>query len=180
MLKPKILLLVLMLTVVSAAQNSDSSLNDAGNFDIRKVRSAIIEQNDTSVAEQSYVNGQKSENYILVLLRICLYLLLVIGLIFGVAWLLKKGGITSGGKLGGNVSMDILEILPLGQNRSIVLVRVMDAVYLLSQTQTNISMIDKIENEKAIELISSSKEGGSVMQFKDAFNNFIEKIKKPV
>ena len=75
--------------------------------------------------------------------------------------------------------MDILEALPLGQNRNVLLVRVTDKVYLLAQTQNQITVLDTITGEKALELISSSKGVVSIMQFKDVFNNFMGKMKKP-
>jgi hypothetical protein len=57
----------------------------------------------------------------------------------------------------------------------------MDTVYLLGQTPTSIVLLEKIEGQKAIDLIASSKGGGgSVMQFKDVFNNFMGKNKKQV
>jgi flagellar biogenesis protein FliO len=74
--------------------------------------------------------------------------------------------------------MDILETLPLGQNRSLVMVRVMDSILLLSQTPQTIVLLEKIEGAKAIELISLTKGGTSIVQFKDFFNTFIGKMKK--
>lgn len=74
--------------------------------------------------------------------------------------------------------MDVLEILPFGQNRTITMVRVMDAVYLLGQTPQSIVLLEKIEGQKAIDLIASSKGGSSIVQFKDAFNSFLSKMKK--
>ena len=180
MFKFRFSLLAIMLFVTMAPLKADDQQKNSGSFDIKKVRSAIMEQSDTALSGNSYLNSEKSENYAFVILRISLYLLLVIGLIFVVAWFFKRCGLSGGAKIGSSGAMDILEILPLGQNRNVLLVRVMDTVYLLGQTQSNIVLIEKIENKKAIELITSSKEGGSVMQFKDAFNNFIEKIKKPV
>ena len=74
--------------------------------------------------------------------------------------------------------MDVLEALPLGQNRNIVLVRVVDKVYLIGQTQTSITVLETIEGQKALELISSTKGVVSMAQFKDVFNNFMGKFKK--
>jgi flagellar biogenesis protein FliO len=76
--------------------------------------------------------------------------------------------------------MDILEALPLGQNRNVMLVRVADRVYLLAQTANQISVLDTLTGEKALELISSSKGIVSISQFKDVFNTFMGKMKKPV
>jgi flagellar biogenesis protein FliO len=74
--------------------------------------------------------------------------------------------------------MDLLEVLPLAQNRNISMVRIQDSVYILGVQQSSMILIEKIEGQKAIELISSSKGGSSVMQFKDALNTFVGKFKK--
>jgi flagellar biosynthetic protein FliO len=99
--------------------------------------------------------------------------------IFAIAWFVRKTGFGNSSKIGGGGSMDILEVLQFGQNRNAILVRVMDTVYLLGQTPTSIVLLEKIEGQKAIDLIASSKGGGAVMQFKDVFNNFMGKMKKP-
>ena len=171
--------LISLVIVFSALAEAQQAQAGTGEFDIGKVRAAVLSQQDTSLGEYSPLE-KKSENYAFVMLRITLYLGLVIAIIFGVAWIVRKTGITGSSRIGGGGAMDVLEILPFGQNRNAVLVRVMDAVYLLGQTPNSIVLLEKIEGQKAIDLIASSKGGGSVMQFKDAFNSFIGKIKKPV
>ena len=42
--------------------------------------------------------------------------------------------------------MDVLEVLPFGQNRNAILIRVMDSVYLLGQTPNSIVLLEKIED----------------------------------
>jgi flagellar biogenesis protein FliO len=76
--------------------------------------------------------------------------------------------------------MDIIETLPIGQNRMLLMVRILDEIYLISQTASSITMLDKIGGQKAMDIISSSKGGGTIMHFKDAFNSFMGKMKKPV
>jgi flagellar biosynthetic protein FliO len=124
---------------------------------------------------------KEAENYTWVIARITLYLAIVIAIILAVAWIVRKMGIGNSSRIGGGGSMDILESLQFGQNRNAILVRVMDTVYLLGQTPTSIVLLEKIEGQKAIDLIASSKGGGgSVMQFKDVFNNFMGKTKKQI
>jgi len=101
----------------------------------------------------------------------------LIAAILALAWLTRKGGIAGGSKLGGG-SMDTLEVLPLGQNKSVLLVRVVDAVYVLAQTAGAITVLEKIEGQRALEIISSSKGLVSMTKFKDAFNQFVGKLKK--
>jgi flagellar biogenesis protein FliO len=81
-------------------------------------------------------------------------------------------------KVGGGNNMDTIEAIYFGQNRGAVLIRVADAVYLLGHTSENVVLLDKIEGEKAVELIASSRGGSTVMSFKDAFNNFMGKMKR--
>jgi flagellar biosynthetic protein FliO len=112
-----------------------------------------------------------------VILRIAGFLVLIIGLIFGVLWFIRKTGILSPAR-GAGGAMDVLEVLPLGQNRSIALVRVMDKVLVVTQTQQQISLLDKIEGDKALELVASTKGGTTILKFKDVFNSFFDKMKK--
>ena len=118
------------------------------------------------------------ENYALVMLRVIGYLAIVMMVIFAVAWGIRKIGFVGTSKVGGGGSMDIIEVLPFGQNRNAVLIRVADTVYLLGQTPESMVLLEKIEGQKAIDLIASTKSGTSVMNFKEAFNSFIGKMKK--
>jgi len=158
--------------------------NNIGTFDIEKVRRAMSGGAD-SIAYDSSAKAasavslpvRKSDGMGWVAARICLYLAVVIAAIFLVIWVIKRMGLAGGSKIGGG-SMDVLEALPIGQNRAILLVRVRDIVYVLAQTQHQIALLDKVEGQRALDLISSSK-GGSITQFKDVFNTFMGKIKKP-
>jgi flagellar biosynthetic protein FliO len=177
-IKAKYLLVVSLVLLGLTFINAQTKESQIGNFDIKKVQEAITDQRDTGTQSTVAVQKKRDENYSMVLIRILLYLGLVIAIIFVVAWIVKKSGIGRSSRIGSGTSMDIIEILTTGQNRNIMLVRVMDTVYLLGQTPTTIELIEKIEGQKAIELISSSKSGGTVMQFKDALNNFMGKMKK--
>lgn len=153
-----------------------------GNFDIKKVQQAVIEDMGDSVNIETdnagTVNNRRfGNNYMFIILRIIGYLVLLAVMIILVVWLLKRFGLTGTSRTGGG-TMDLLESLPVGQNRSIILVRVMNSVLVLSQTAQSITLLEKIEGDKAVELIASTKGGTSIVQFKDVFNNFIGKIKK--
>jgi len=159
-----------------------------GDFDIKKVARLAAEPNGPAAVDTSKVAGAiassepvtKIEKINLgwLILRLCFYFALIIGAIIFVTWGIKRLGLAGRSKIRGG-SMDILEALPLGQNKSVLLVRVTDRVYLLAQTQNQIAVLETITGEKAIELISSSKGVVSIMQFKDVFNNFMGKMKKP-
>jgi len=130
-----------------------------------------------SVAMAAQAAAPKPENLMVVVLRIAGYLALILGTIVVVGWLLKKGGIAGGSRLGGG-SMDVLEALSLGPNRSIVLVRVTDSVLLIAQTPTSISVLEKFDGQKAAELVASSKGIVSMTKFKDALSMFLGKQRK--
>ena len=161
----------------SIAQESET-----GDFDIKKVQQAVIEdpgdsiniKNDNGGADNF---GRQGNNSMFIILRIIGYLVLLTVIIIFVVWLLKRFGLTGTSGIGSG-TMDLLESLPVGQNRSIILVRVMDSILVLSQTAQSITLLEKIEGDKAVELIASTKGGTSIVQFKDVFNSFIGKIKK--
>jgi flagellar biosynthetic protein FliO len=111
-------------------------------------------------------------------LKVTLYLFIVVVAIIGVAWLFKKGGIAGSSKVGGGGAMEIVEALGTGRERTVLLVRVVDTIYLLGQTANSISVIDKFEGQKALEVISQTRGGVSIAKFKDVFNQFMEKFKK--
>ena len=161
-----------------------------GNFDIEKVRRAVIDPTGPAAidtdrasaasasAPQTSATKTEKVNLGWLIVRLCFYFALIIGAILFVTWGIKRLGLAGRSKIRGG-SMDVLEALPLGQNRNVLLVRVTDKVYLLAQTQNQITVLDTITGEKALELISSSKGVVSIMQFKDVFNNFMGKMKKP-
>jgi flagellar biogenesis protein FliO len=156
-----------------------------GNFSIEKVRDlstdpgALTTGNDSASAMKKAVN-KTATSYTVVMLRIIGSLVLIISLIYLVTWLMRKTGLAGSSKRvgGGGGSMDIIEVLPLGQNRNAVLFRVMDTVYLCGQTQTNIALIDKIEGQRAVDILTSSKGTSTVVHFKEAVNHFISRMKK--
>jgi flagellar biosynthetic protein FliO len=156
-----------------------------GNFSIEKVRdlsanpASLTAVND-SVSPVKKAAEKGAADYTIIMLRIIGSLVLIIALIYLVTWLMRKFGLagTSTRVGGGGGSMDVLEVLPLGQNRNAVLFRVMDTVYLCGQTQTNIALIDKIEGPRAAEILTSSKGTSTVVHFKEAVNHFISRMKK--
>jgi flagellar biosynthetic protein FliO len=170
---------ILFCVVSFAVAQQDTS----GLPDINKINQYVASPGGQSLSAVSPAAPQKSgnvkgENFWFIALRITGYLALVIVLIYGASWGIKKLGLAAGGSKVSNGSMDLLEVLPLGQNRSLMLVRVMDAVFLLSQTPSQIALVEKIEGPRALELISTTKGGVNMMQFKDLFDTFVGKFKK--
>jgi flagellar biosynthetic protein FliO len=169
---------------IAAVYAQDDGSGGIGNFDIDKVyEDATGGSDDDSALTQGGVGSasgypRRRENYALVLLRIIGYLVVVTAVILAAAWGARKLGVAGVSKVGGGNNMDTIEAIYFGQNRGAVLIRVADTVYLLGHTPENVVLLEKIEGEKAVELIASSRGGAAVMSFKDAFNNFMGKMKR--
>jgi flagellar biogenesis protein FliO len=133
---------------------------------------------DTAAVHARGLIRKQTGNLTWTVLKVMLYLLIVVVAIVGVAWLFKKGGIAGSSKVGGGGAMEIVEALGTGRERAVLLVRVVDTIYVLGQTQNSISVIDKFEGQKALEVISQTRGGVSIAKFKDVFNQFMEKFKK--
>lgn len=162
---------------LSAASRICAAEDGIGDFDIEKVRTAV-QWNDTGMREARAPAAQR-ESATAIAFRVTIYLGVVIVLIIGVAWFIRKTGLKHLRTVGGG-AMDVVEMLPVGQNRMLLMVRVMDEIYLLSQTSAAITLIDKIGGQKALDIIASSRGGGgTILNFRDAFNNFMGKMKKP-
>jgi len=176
----------MLLILISAAYAQDGGSGGIGTFDIDKVyenATGGADEDDDSSLSQGGLGSRagyprQKENYALVLLRIIGYLVVVTVIILAAAWGARRIGVAGVSKVGGGNNMDTIEAIYFGQNRGAVLIRVADTVYLLGHTPENVVLLEKIEGEKAVELIASSKGGSTVMSFKDAFNNFMGKMKR--
>lgn len=164
----------ILLTVPPSITAQDPPPNTYGSFDINKVRQAM---GDTGLgAVPSAV--QKPVSIAFLLARILISLALLTAAVIGLLWILKKSGFSGTSRLGGGASMDVVEVLPLGQNRSIFLVRLTDKILVIAQTPHHTALLDTIEGPRAIEIIAGHAEGPAMAPFKDVFNTFIEKLKK--
>jgi flagellar biosynthetic protein FliO len=169
---------------VAAACSSLSAQQPAADsnagFDIREVQRAVAE-NERGLLDESGMSREagaiEAESIWVITIRIVAYLALVLGLLWGGIWLFKRLTGKAATRPGGG-SMDVLEILPIGQGRSIALVRILDAVLVLAQSAQTVALLEKIEGEKALELIASTRDGTSIVQFKELFNTFIGRMKK--
>ncbi|MDR2577429.1 MAG: flagellar biosynthetic protein FliO [Chitinispirillales bacterium] len=171
-----LVLLSISLTTAPPAYGQD---DDVGAFDIDLVYEDAVRGDDSLLADGGpYAFTRQPENYALVIMRITGYLVVITAFIFALAWGVRKVGVAGVAKVSGGNNMDTIETLYFGQNRGAALIRVGDTVYLLGHTPDSIVLLEKIEGEKAIELIAASKGGTSIVNFKDAFNNFMGKMKK--
>ncbi len=174
---------VVILLFLSVFAGSALGQERSDSFDMGKLQKELRSsengggQQNTPETQTQESQEQEEESLLLLILRITGYLAVIIVLIVVIAWMLRRGGLAGSSKIGGG-SMDLLEQLPLGQNRSVTLVRVGDAVYVLGQTATNITVLERIEGDKAVELVASTKGVVSVTKFKDAMNVFLNRLKK--
>jgi len=148
--------------------------------DIGQIRRLAAPDGGDSLAPQTTSPtraAHKRESLGAVVFRIGGYLLVIVLLIFGVSWSVKKLGM-GGSSRGSGGAMDIVEVLPLGQNKSLMLVRVSQKVHVIASAPQSLTCIDTIEGDTALEIISSSKDGTSMVQFKELFAHFVGKGKK--
>lgn len=163
--------------VLLLALSINAQVGETG-FDMSKVREAVAAGNQIDSLNAAGKKTLENEaSYVAITFRIILTVIVLAALIVFVLWLMKSSGLSGSSKIGGG-NMDFLEALPLGQNRNIILVRVMDKVLVLGQSGAGLNLLQTIEGDQAVELIASSKGGTSIVQFKDVFNNFMDKIKK--
>jgi flagellar biosynthetic protein FliO len=173
------LMLCAFMAAMLASAPVDSSI---GNFDISKVRSELSVQgggsnNTVAAAASAPVAGRRTVSAALLTLRMIGWLLLLFAILFVGAWVVKKIGLAGKSKISGG-SMDIVEVLSLGQGKNILLVRVLDKVYVLGQTNQQITLLSTFEGQQALSLIAQKGEIVSLSQFKDVFHSFMEKFKK--
>ncbi len=175
-LGPGFVLAFILLTGVSAQDNApDKSAGESFDFSrLQKELQGYTGSGETSgVVQQQAGQQQQDRSLIGVTIRLSIVMGIIIVLVFAVAWLLKRGGISGTHSKGG--SIDVLEAASLGPQRTVVLVRVLDTVYVLGQTQHTITLLEKLQDEKAMEVISSAREVTSLSRFKDVFNSFVAK-----
>ncbi|MBN1982301.1 MAG: flagellar biosynthetic protein FliO, partial [Chitinivibrionales bacterium] len=173
-----------LMTIVSMAIAQKTAF-DSASIDIEKIQQALAGVGgqtslDTTTAVSEVSTGVKElrGRYIGVTIKIIFYLIILIAVSLGIVWLLRRGGLSSTA-IRSSASLDLLENLTVGQNRSIMLVRVIDTVLVVSQAPQGIALLDKIEGQKALEIIATAKSGSGVKQFKDVFNTFVDSLKKP-
>lgn len=180
-LRTCILLLIIFIGTGDEVLYANNEKKD--EFDFKKVQEALAgnltESEKTDLTQTSSLPVQQSiqENHFLLIVRIFGWLAIVIIIIIAILLLIKQGMIGKNSRYGGG-SMDIVETLPIGQGKSIILVRVMNEVYILGQTAQQMIHLRTITGEEAIELIASTRGGTSILPFKDVFQNFIYKISK--
>ena len=110
------MIFIFVITITAGTSIADS--DNIGNFDIEKVRKAA-QQSDT--LGETVSPAEERESITTLVLRVTLYLGVVIALIVGIAWVIRRNGLQSG-RGSGSGAMDVIETLPIGQNRMLVMV----------------------------------------------------------
>ena len=179
----KVLALTIVILLAALAFGQSDSNKTISSFDINKVRQALgaVDSGSAVTAVTAAVPAAAPKrtpvNVTLVILRIVGWLALFTLVFVGLAWGIKKLGLAGKSKLGGGGAMDLLEVLPLGQNRSVMLVRILDKVYAVGQTPQAINLLTAFDETTSVKLITSAK-SVSLTQFKDAFAHFMGKLQK--
>ena len=168
--------ITLLIAALSVVAQDNRSI---GSFDINKVRELSMGAQSGPDSGSATATRKEPVNGVFVVFRIIFTLAVIIALLIGATWLIKKFGLGRTSSIGARGVMDILEVLPLGQNRNMVLFRVQEKVYLCGQTASTLSLIDKIDGTEAATLLSSVRARPITGQFKEAFSQFITKMKKP-
>jgi flagellar protein FliO/FliZ len=169
--------ITLLIAALSVVAQDNRSI---GSFDINKVRELSMGAQSGGDSAAAAATGARKEGLsgVFVVFRIMLSLAVIIALLVGATWLIKKYGLGRTSSIGTRGVMDVLEVLPLGQNRNVVLFKVQDKVYLCGQTAANLSLIDKIDGPEAASILSSARARPITGQFKEAFTQFVTKMKK--
>lgn len=169
-----------ILCTVACVWATDST--NAQRFDMSELHKNLdgyTRGDDTAAAptgRDAAAPQENAQSLIWLTVKLCGVLAGVLLLLYVVVRLLKRGGMT--GAHGGSGTIDVLEAASLGPQRNLVLVRVLDTVYVLGQTQQQITLLEKIEGEQAMEVISSSRQATSLSRFKDVFDSFLSKHKE--
>ncbi|MBS4539858.1 flagellar biosynthetic protein FliO [Clostridium sp. D2Q-11] len=75
---------------------------------------------------------------------------------------------SNGRKLNNGRNMEIIDILNLGNNKRIMMVKIIDKIYILGSNNSGFNMIDTIEDETTIKKIIDPQED------KPGFENFLK------
>jgi len=106
-----------------------------------------------------------------VTVRVIFSLILVVGLAYLVSKCFghKMMGLTQGNNL------RLLETMPLGTNKAIYIVEIVDEVFVLSVTDHNINILTKIEDP---DVIAALREKGQAKPVKGSFDSYIQTFRE--
>ena len=151
-LKKSLLIFVILfgLTNVLFSQNNNDSLNVENSVSVSEDTTLLQDDYFSSNNETSNLN-LKQPSTAWTFIKMILFLCLVVAAIYAVMWFFKK-------KLNNTKSDDDflrrVSSLNIGPGKSVEIVTLLDNAYILGVTDSNINVIDQIEDKELIEALN--------------------------
>lgn len=151
-LKKSLLILVILfgITNVLFSQNNNDSLNVENSVSVSEDSTLLQDDYFSSNNETSNLN-LKQPSTAWTFIKMILFLCLVVAAIYAVMWFFKK-------KLNNTKSDDNflrrVSSLNIGPGKSVEIVTLLDNAYILGVTDSNINVIDQIEDKELIEALN--------------------------
>lgn len=151
-LKKSLLIFVILfgITNVFFSQNNNDSLNVENSVSVSEDSTLLQDDYFSSNNETSNLN-LKQPSTAWTFIKMILFLCLVVAAIYAVMWFFKK-------KLNNTKSDDNflrrVSSLNIGPGKSVEIVTLLDNAYILGVTDSNINVIDQIEDKELIEALN--------------------------
>ena len=151
-LKKSLLIFVILfgITNVLFSQNNNDSLNVENSVSVSEDSTLLQDDYFSSNNETSNLN-LKQPSTAWTFIKMILFLCLVVAAIYAVMWFFKK-------KLNNTKSDDNflrrVSSLNIGPGKSVEIVTLLDSAYILGVTDSNINVIDQIEDKELIEALN--------------------------
>lgn len=151
-LKKSLLIFVILLGVTNVlfSQNNNDSLNVENSVSVSEDSALLQDDYFSSNNETSNLN-LKQPSTAWTFIKMILFLCLVVAAIYAVMWFFKK-------KVNNTKSDDNflrrVSSLNIGPGKSVEIVTLLDNAYILGVTDSNINVIDQIEDKELIEALN--------------------------
>lgn len=151
-LKKSLLIFVILLGVTNVffSQNNNDSLNVENSVSVSEDSTLLQDDYFSSNNETSNLN-LKQPSTAWTFIKMILFLCLVVAAIYAVMWFFKK-------KVNNTKSDDNflrrVSSLNIGPGKSVEIVTLLDNAYILGVTDSNINVIDQIEDKELIEALN--------------------------
>lgn len=151
-LKKSLLIFVILFGITSVlfSQNNNDSLNVENSVSVSEDTTLLQDDYFSSNNETSNLN-LKQPSTAWTFIKMILFLCLVVAAIYAVMWFFKK-------KLNNTKSDDNflrrVSSLNIGPGKSVEIVTLLDNAYILGVTDSNINVIDQIEDKELIEALN--------------------------
>ena len=133
--------------------------------------------NETEATQENVLSGYSSSIFPS-MLKLVSALALVIACIYVALFLFKK---LMGNKVSGNRKNNIMEVLEttyVGPKKTVSLIRVADKSVLVGTTESNISILTELDEEKTSSILKGMKTESEKENFKNLFQTASDKIKE--